>query len=412
MANGFLQQLGQELPQAGNVLLGLSAGLQGRGPQFAQQQQALQLAQQEQQRKAEIERRKTLFTDASSALKFAKQGRFDLVTQLGQSRIEFAQQFPGTDFSDTERIMQLSQLASQGDKEAAERLIKELDNTEQIGIGLGVLQGPGKPKQQIVGGQLVTIGPGGAVATDIEGLRRDGGADKGTEQVFFESLLESLPDDGTKAQKQQNAREVKLGLRGRKVSNAILSAIASGDIKNLADAKAQIRQAEKFGEMTGSSRAKAIDAGVEKIVKIDAGIKNIDRAIEAVQGGAGVGAIQKNFPSIRAASVELDNIQKSMALDVIGAVTFGALSKGELDLAREVALPTGLDSPQLIDHLQQKKAAQQKLRAYYNDQIQHLDQGGTVASFIRLKEREGAAGQNQAIQPAAPTQNRNIQVDF
>jgi hypothetical protein len=98
--------------------------------------------------------------------------------------------------------------------------------------------------------------------------------------------------------------------------------------------------------------------------------------------------VEKLWPSIKAASVELDNIQSSMALDVVGAVTFGALSKGELDLAKAVALPTGLDTPELIDWLSRRKVAQEKLRAYYNEQVQFLDQGGTIAGFLRKKESE------------------------
>ena len=102
---------------------------------------------------------------------------------------------------------------------------------------------------------------------------------------------------------------------------------------------------------------------------------------------------------MRAASVALSQIQKSMALDVIGSVTFGALSQGELDLAREVALPISMEGPALIAHLQARKAAQTKLRGYYNDQIQFLDQGGTVAGFMRKMER-GAQGGQPAGQPA------------
>ena len=130
----------------------------------------------------------------------------------------------------------------------------------------------------------------------------------------------------------------------------------------------------------------------ERIAKIDAAVSNIDRAIGVLNSGAGVGAIERFLPSFKAASVELDNIQKSMALDVIGAVTFGALSKGELDLAKEVALPTGLETPELIIHLQNRKAAQEKLRSYFNEQIQFLDQGGTVAGFLRSKENSQGAG--------------------
>ncbi len=159
------------------------------------------------------------------------------------------------------------------------------------------------------------------------------------------------------------------------------------------DLEPTLAEKRKFAELTGSSRAKAIDSGVERIQKIDVGIANIDDAIAAVQAGAGVGAIESKFPSLKAASVELDNIQGRMALDVIGGVTFGALSKGELDLAKSVALPTGLDGPQLIQHLVDKKAAQQKLRDYFSEQIDFLDQGGTVAQFLRKKERDNAGPQ-------------------
>ena len=205
---------------------------------------------------------------------------------------------------------------------------------------------------------------------------------KSGEQKAFESLIAGFsPED------QVTARKVKAGLKGRAMSNAVLSAIQSGDIQNLADAKATIKGAEKFAEMSAASRGRTIDSGFEKIQKIDVGVRNIDKAIKALESGAGVGAIEKWLPSFKAASVELDNIQGLMALDVVGATTFGALSKGELDLAKNVALPTGLDDEELMVYLGKKKAAQIKLRAYFSEQIQHLDQGGTVASFLRMKER-------------------------
>ena len=120
-----------------------------------------------------------------------------------------------------------------------------------------------------------------------------------------------------------------------------------------------------------------------------------------MEGGAETGAISRFLPSIRAASVELDNIRNQLALDVIGGVTLGAISEAELELAKQVALPTGLDRPQLLEHLRQRKAAQQKLRNYFNEQIQFLDQGGTVAGFLREKERQQKAGQ-AAVPGAAP----------
>jgi len=221
---------------------------------------------------------------------------------------------------------------------------------------------------------------------DIQSSFNDKKATLSAEASSFNELIKDFTPE-----EQKTARRIKAGLKGRAVSNAELSAIASGDIKSYSDYKTQQKQREKFAELTGSSRAKAIDKGFETITKIDGSVRNIDRAISALNNNAGVGVFEKMWPSIAAASVELDNIRGSMALDVVGATTFGALSKGELDLAKDVALPTGLDTDELIDYLERKKVAQQKLRDYYNEQVQFLDQGGTIAGFLRSKEK----GQSQ-----------------
>lgn len=356
------------LQQLANALGGFSAGVSGNlipfQQQQAQQREKTALAQQK-ARESAAERQKALLVDGARMFDFAKQGNFQAVADITNARLQEAQNFPGVDFSDTQNMSVMAQRAAAGDQEAAQALTGFLERGADVAKGLGLIE--------------------------------DTAAKKGTEQLAFESLLES--GDLTDEEKKK-AIKVKLGLEGKAVSNAILSAIASGDIDSLTDAKAKMKQAEKFAELTGSSRAKAIDSGFEKVNKIDTGIRNIDRAIAAVEAGAGVGAIESKFPSLKAASVELDNIQGSMALDVVGATTFGALSKGELDLAKEVALPTGLDGPELIDHLQRKKVAQEKLRAYYNEQIQFLDQGGTVAGFLRMKERE------QGDQPQANPQDQ------
>ena len=97
---------------------------------------------------------------------------------------------------------------------------------------------------------------------------------------------------------------------------------------------------------------------------------------------------------MRAASVALDQIQGEMALDVIGATTFGALSEGELNLAKSIALPTGLNKKELKAHLNAKKEAQEKLRDYFKEQVQFLDNGGTVAGFLRMKEGNQQPMQN------------------
>jgi len=202
-------------------------------------------------------------------------------------------------------------------------------------------------------------------------------------QREFEALIEDLPEE-----KKKQAKLIKLGLSPRAVGSAVQTITEEGIADEIGKTEATISQRKKFGEMTGSSRAKSIDKGFDRIVKIDKGIFNIDRAITALKSGAGTGAIEKFLPSFKAASVELEQIQNELALDVIGGVTLGAISEAELNLVKLVALPAGLDEPQLIKHLEDRRAAQQKLRAYFQEQINFLDQGGTVAGFLRSKERE------------------------
>jgi len=250
-------------------------------------------------------------------------------------------------------------------------------------------------------------------ASDLK-IKMPGDADKvvkGTSQLEFESLTEGLSDE-----QAEEAVLIKLGISPRAVSSADITIAESEELTDqVANSKSIIAERKKFAELTGSSRAQAIDKGFERILKIDTAVGNIDNAIRVLESGAGVGAIEKYLPSFKAASVELDNIQNSMALDVVGAVTFGALSKGELDLAKEVALPTGLNTQELIEYLQNRRVAQGKLREYFNEQIQFLDQGGTIAGFLREKERDSnkaapvntsapgrPADQDPGFVPAAP----------
>jgi hypothetical protein len=218
----------------------------------------------------------------------------------------------------------------------------------------------------------------------IDAAQQLSGVQASAGQREFEALIEGLPAD-----EQLLARRVRAGVAPRAGISAQERIAADEDLTTqVAASQEQIKQAEEFGKKTGASRAKAIDSGFERIGKITSNISNLDRAIKAVEAGAGTGAIERRFPSIKAASVELDQIQGELALDVIGAVTFGALSEGELDLAKQIALPAGLDGPQLIAHLQGRQAAQIKLRDYFQEQVDFLDQGGTVAGFLRSKQRQ------------------------
>ena len=139
-----------------------------------------------------------------------------------------------------------------------------------------------------------------------------------------------------------------------------------------------------------------VKSSFESIGKARKSIGNIDRAIKAIDDGANTGFVQGFFPSITTASVELQQLRNELGLDVIGGVTFGALSKGELDLALTTALPTNLSGPALRDFLSRKKEAQKNLILNMQEAVRFLSKpGNTVADFIQSKGSAGNAPQDQ-----------------
>jgi hypothetical protein len=129
--------------------------------------------------------------------------------------------------------------------------------------------------------------------------------------------------------------------------------------------------------------------------------QKLDKIITLAESGANTGPLMSVLPSLTAATIALEQTQKEMGLDVVGSVTFGALSKGELDLAMQKALPTKLDEPDLIQWAKDKQSANRKLMGYMLEQIQFIKAGGTVAQWLGMVNKKG--GINKASDDASTT---------
>lgn len=144
-----------------------------------------------------------------------------------------------------------------------------------------------------------------------------------------------------------------------------------------------------------------VKAGVsawEDYGKMQSSIGTIQEAVAAIDGGAQSGIVYKMLPNITEASASLQNAMDRMGLDVVGSVTFGALSEGELRLAMQTAVPRDLAPPELRSWLVKKQAAQEKAAAMLADAAQFMTTpGNTINGWIE--------GNRAAKSSATPVQN-------
>jgi hypothetical protein len=166
---------------------------------------------------------------------------------------------------------------------------------------------------------------------------------------------------GERLKGQAAADQIKIA-RAEKVSNLRK---AAGEKKRASlEAEGDLKAQVEAGIIDAKEAAKISVKAFSRLEKINEMITTIDESITALDEGAKSGVIESRLPSIRAASVKLDNLQKRLGLNVIQNTTFGSLSTAELNMALSTAMPTGLSEPDLRKWLVDKKASQEKLSDY------------------------------------------------
>jgi hypothetical protein len=187
-----------------------------------------------------------------------------------------------------------------------------------------------------------------------------------------------------------------------------------------------IKEAEVGASTSGAGKTKALQTAVTKgaeafdrIEKINTAIANYDEVIRLIDEGAETGVISSKLPSVKSASVELDNLQGKLGLDVIGNTTFGALSESELQFALDTALPKKLEGPQLKRWVQAKQQSQAKLKDYLTEAASFLSSGeNTIADFLQMKKAESVLGggemptTNPVSQMEQPKQSQSTVIRF
>lgn len=154
--------------------------------------------------------------------------------------------------------------------------------------------------------------------------------------------------------------------------------------------KAKEKNLLKTAELRATDSAETSKNATKQITNLNGSIRNFRLAIAELDKGADVGILAKYAPSITKASATLDNLRDQMGLDVIAAVTFGALSKAEMEKAMAIASPPNLDEDGLREWFTDKAAAQEKLRDFYMDVAKRATQEGKTGAeiFIEMQEEK------------------------
>ncbi|MGB7241018.1 MAG: glucosaminidase domain-containing protein [Sulfitobacter sp.] len=189
-----------------------------------------------------------------------------------------------------------------------------------------------------------------------------------------------LAPDGTQVKGQQAADAIR-SAREYTVENQrdIYGARRTGTL----DADIELGGIAKATEDVASATVKAGVSAWEDYGKLQSSIGTIGEAIAAIDSGAESGLVYKHLPNVTEASASLNNAMDRMGLDVVGSVTFGALSEGELRLAMNTAVPRDLSPPELRIWLVKKQAAQEKASAMLADAAQFMTTpGNTINGWI------------------------------
>ena len=170
------------------------------------------------------------------------------------------------------------------------------------------------------------------------------------------------------------------------------------------EARAQaIRDAQQFGIDVQQRRAGGRELGkisaqegklaLQGARSAQGNIANLKEARRLVaEEGASTGVLQRFLPTFRDSTIALREVQRRLGLDVIGSVTFGALSEAELQLALDTALPTDLSGPALIEYLDRKIVAQEKVAREQQKLAEYLLRGGDLGTYLAESGAPSPAG--------------------
>ena len=198
------------------------------------------------------------------------------------------------------------------------------------------------------------------------------------------AMTKFYPQSGLTVQSFQDGTIVVKNAEG----NVLTGSAAQEAVKNAADLEREGLRKDTFAEESAKLQANLLGTTMSGIQTADSTLGNLaiaKRALKtAISNNQNIsGPITQFLPNISLAASELDFARKALGLDVIGSVTFGALSKGELDLALDQGLPTGLNERQLLEYVERREFAMRKMKLELRKAASHLSkEGNSIDTYL------------------------------
>lgn len=189
--------------------------------------------------------------------------------------------------------------------------------------------------------------------------------------------------------------------------------VLAGENRSKAITKAQefgidIQQRRSQARGVGAMTSKKADQLYTSVEKMQSNNDNLRELIAEVRGGGQSGPLIRLLPTLTTATQRLENVKNRLGLDVVGSVTFGALSEGELKLAKSTAVPD-LPEQELVKWAEDKINAQEKLANYLSEQAAFLEQPGNTRGDWAEKVRRRKA-EREEVAPTPQTAPQPTQV--
>lgn len=147
-------------------------------------------------------------------------------------------------------------------------------------------------------------------------------------------------------------------------------------------------------------RLQDVDDARSRGVEIFDAAQQIDRSIGIMKqardivadGDVQTGLVDRYLPAFNANTALFRSLRTTLGIDVINSATFGALSEAELNLALSKDIPDSLEGPALVEYLDRKIQAQNKLYREMTKKARYLQSGVSLSKYMEETAKQVQEG--------------------